>query len=373
MSLEGRLEDMGLADIFQIISLSKRSGVLTLIRKEGTGRLVFNSGRVVFGSSDTRSRLGYTLVQKGLIRNDDLEYALRIQKGRGSKKPIGTILVEMGSLSSETFDQELKNHIVSVVHDLLQWDTGSFYFELTVPTAEQIASSGGFNTESLLLEAFKVQDEMERDRQLASEKAPPPSEEPVKESTPRIEPALTAPNPADTLKAPGRRRDLELLTSMIAEMSRPSSNSELTLMILRFASELMGRAVVFLVRENEVVGLGQFGLDLGSVDEKQKIRSITIPLSDPSVLAEAVETQRPFKGPLDDRPWHKYLVEQLGSRWPTEVFLAPIVCDGSSIAILYADNLPSDEPIGITEGLETFIKVAEIAFSKALLERKAKG
>ena len=134
MSLEGRLDDMGLSDIFQIISLSKRSGVLTLIRKEGTGRLVFNHGQVVFASSDTRNRLGYTLVQKGLIRNDDLEYALRIQKGRGSKKPIGTILVEMGSLSKESFEGELKGHIVGVVHDLLQWNTGSFYFELTPPS-----------------------------------------------------------------------------------------------------------------------------------------------------------------------------------------------------------------------------------------------
>ena len=64
MSLEGRLEDMGLADIFQIISLSKRSGILTLIRKEGTGRLVFTQGQIIFASSDSRSRLGYSLVKK---------------------------------------------------------------------------------------------------------------------------------------------------------------------------------------------------------------------------------------------------------------------------------------------------------------------
>ena len=83
MSLEGRLEDLGLSDIFQIISLSKRSGVLTLIRKEGTARLVFRHGQVVFASSDSTSRLGFTLVRKGIISNEDLEFALRMQKGRG--------------------------------------------------------------------------------------------------------------------------------------------------------------------------------------------------------------------------------------------------------------------------------------------------
>ena len=69
----------------------------------------------------------------------------------------------------------------------------------------------------------------------------------------------------------------------------------------------------------------------------------------------------------------QYLVDELGGQWPSEVFIGPVVCDGRPIAILYADNLPSDQKIGPTEGLETFIKVAEIAFSKALLERKAKG
>ena len=126
MSLEGRLEDMGLSDIFQIISLSKRSGVLTLIRKEGTGRLVFNQGQILFASSDSRDRLGYTLVKKGIITNDDLEYALRTQKGRGSKKPIGTLLIEMNALDLETFEKELNLHIISVVRDLLGWETGSF-------------------------------------------------------------------------------------------------------------------------------------------------------------------------------------------------------------------------------------------------------
>ena len=138
MSLEGRLEDLGLSDIFQIISLSKRSGVLTLIRKEGTGRLVFTQGQVIYATSDTRSRLGYTLVKKGIVTNDDLEYALRVQKGRGSMKPIGTLLLEMGAISQETLEREIREHIIFIVKDLLSWNTGSFHFELGPATEEEV-------------------------------------------------------------------------------------------------------------------------------------------------------------------------------------------------------------------------------------------
>ena len=79
MSLEGRIEDLGLADIFQIVGLSRRSGVLTIIRKEGSGRLVFSEGKVVYASSDQSSRLGSNLVGKNIISNEDLEKGLRFQ------------------------------------------------------------------------------------------------------------------------------------------------------------------------------------------------------------------------------------------------------------------------------------------------------
>src|SRR3990172_3183200 len=138
MSLEGRIEDLSLPDIFQIINLSKRSGVLTVIRKEGTGRLVFNQGHVIHATSDNRSRLGYTLVRKGIIGNEDLENGLRIQKAKGSKKPLKTILLEMDVISEEVLEKEIKEHILEVVCDLLKWEHGSFHFELGATGGEEI-------------------------------------------------------------------------------------------------------------------------------------------------------------------------------------------------------------------------------------------
>jgi len=399
MSLEGRLEDLGLSDIFQIISLSKRSGVLTLIRKEGTGRLVFNQGQVIYATSDTRSRLGYTLVKKGIVTNDDLEYALRVQKGRGSMKPIGTLLVEMGALNQESLEREIREHIIFIVKDLLSWNTGSFHFELGPATEEEVVLRQGLNTEFLLLEGARLQDEEQKTK---AEPAPPESipaaaaskvpEElemtqaapprPSVDSTPPAKRPSAASSkggpvaepispPSDLSASPAvHRKDLTLLTSMIAELSGPSTSSEITLLVLRFASEIMNRAVILLVRKDDIVGLGQFGLVLPEGSPQERVRSISIPLSDSSVFREVVEKKAIYKSQLPQSKWHQYFVDQLGKEWPAEIFVAPLICEGRVIAILYGDNIPTKEKIGDTEGLEAFIKVTGFAFGKALLERK---
>ena len=46
MSLVGSLEDLGLADILQIVSLSRKSGMLMLRSESGDGRIVLRDGLV---------------------------------------------------------------------------------------------------------------------------------------------------------------------------------------------------------------------------------------------------------------------------------------------------------------------------------------
>ena len=48
MSLVGSLEDLGLGDILQIVSLSRKSGILCLRCEGGEGRIVLEEGMVRF-------------------------------------------------------------------------------------------------------------------------------------------------------------------------------------------------------------------------------------------------------------------------------------------------------------------------------------
>lgn len=371
MSLEGRLEDLGLADIFQIISLSKRSGVLTIIRKEGTGRLVFNRGMLIYGSSDSVSRLGYTLVKKRLVTTEELEKALRLQKTGWMKLPIGAILEKTGAISKGVLEEELRNHLVEVVRDFLNWESGSFHFELGNPAANDLTLEEGLNLEFLMMEASRRQDEHQRN-QMEQNTLPPTSGASagnVSESDPS--PSLENTKISmETTEKSAYRKDLALLTSMIEELSGPSSGSEITLLVLRFASEVMNRAIIFLVRNDDILGLGQFGLQVEDESADEKIREVQIPLNEPSIFREVITKKSRYKGILNQEKWHRYFLGQIGGGWPKEVFLTPLLNGSEVIALLYGDNLPAQTPIPETEGLEAFVRVAGFAFGKAKLERK---
>ncbi|NKE72302.1 DUF4388 domain-containing protein [Candidatus Manganitrophus noduliformans] len=381
MSLEGRLEDLGLADIFQIISLSKRSGVLTIIRKEGTGRLVFNRGMLIYGSSDSVSRLGYTLVKKGLVTTEELEKALRLQKTGGMKLPVGAILEKTGAIAKGVLEEELRNHLVEVVRDFLNWESGSFHFELGDPVANDLTLEEGLNLDFLMMEASRRQDEYERTQAEQQNTLPPAPENEASGAEATVPPGGTSEGGLPSLEdsqgaaanAPEKttyRKDLALLTSMIEELSGPASGSEITLLVLRFASEVMNRAIIFLVRSDDILGLGQFGLQVRDESADEKIREVQIPLNEPSLFREVIAKKSSYKGGLAQEKWHRYFLDQIGGGWPKEVFLAPLLNGSEVIALLYGDNLPHQTPIPETEGLEAFVRVAGFAFGKAKLERK---
>jgi hypothetical protein len=384
MSLEGRLEDLGLADIFQIISLSKRSGVLTIIRKEGMGRLVFNRGMLIYGSSDSVSRLGYSLVKKGLITTEELEKALRLQKTGGMRLPVGAILEKIGAISKEVLEEELRNHLVEVVRDFLNWESGSFHFELGSPVGNDLTLEEGLNLDFLMMEASRRQDEYERN-QMEQNTLPPAAENDlISTSETTVSPGSAvggisgsdlshSVDDGSAAHSPEKsvyRKDLALLTSMIEELSGPASGSEITLLVLRFASEVMNRAIIFLVRSEDIWGLGQFGLQVRDELADEKIREVQIPLNEPSIFQEVIAKRSSYKGTLAQEKWHRYFLDQIGGGWPTEVFLTPLLNGSEVIALLYGDNLPQQMPIAETEGLEAFVRVAGFAFGKAKLERK---
>lgn len=389
MSLEGRLEDLGLPDIFQIINLSKRSGVLTLIKKDGMGRVVFNQGNVTYASSDNKSRFGYILVQKALITRSDLERALGIQKARTVKKPIGTILVEMGVMSTEQLENELRLHIVDVVRDLLGWATGTFQFTLGKFSEEGVLMYAGISAEFLLLEGARLDDESVSGNGDESATAESCSAEEsfanLDESTPMSHPVIEAQDQEslaglvsdDALgaavfgeRSQVSRKDLALLPAMIEELSGVVSGHDVFLMMLRFAGELMNRAVIFLVRVDTVNGWGQFGVEAAEGSPDEMVRSIVVPLSDSSSFREVADTRAALKGPWPELSGNRVVVERLGGLWPVESFLAPIVSADRVVAFLYGDNLPTQTPIGETEGLDAFLRVAAVSLGRTLLQQR---
>jgi hypothetical protein len=391
MSLVGRLEDLALPDIFQIISLSKKTGTLVVRSRRGTGMVVFKDGQVIQAASDSiRDSLGNILVSQGMLDEAALSKALAFQK-REPDKPLGMILTDMGAVAAQTLQSVIRKQIEEIIYDLLDWEGGFFNFELgeivpkdtiEIDTQEFLLKSG-ISAEYLLMEGTRILDERRKDEKRPAAARPVPAPAPASPSpaAPTAAPAPKAPpsrvsyEPAKEefrtrIEKEGPRKDLTALKSMFDELRFPTATAEVTLLILRYASEVVNRAVLFMVKKEEVRGLGQFGIELKGKSADQVVRNIKIPLNQPSVFLSVIESRRSYLGALESNPSHTYLVNELGGAMPDAVIAIPLVVDGKVALVVYGDNLPERRPVRGMDTLEIFMNQAGMALEKALLEKR---
>jgi len=164
---------------------------------------------------------------------------------------------------------------------------------------------------------------------------------------------------------------ISLLRGMLEELHDPTLGGGVILLLLRFASEFVGRAVIFLVKDDEIGGIGQFGILSGESSADRVIRSLRIPTEEESIFSTVFSTRSPVKiAPWKCR-WNDYLYENIGTA-PAEVFLGPLVSEGEVFAILYGDN-PDASSLGDTDSLEIFLSQAGVAMEKALLTERLKN
>ncbi|NMC75483.1 MAG: hypothetical protein GYA56_14165, partial [Geobacteraceae bacterium] len=165
---------------------------------------------------------------------------------------------------------------------------------------------------------------------------------------------------------------VSLLRSMLEELNNPELEGGITLLVLRFAAEFMNRAVVFLVGEDGIRGLGQFGVVDPDGHADARVRDLFIPLKSDPFFSRAIDSKMAIKAPPDGTEWNRYLLNELGGGTPEEMFLGPVISEGKVVALLYGDNLPERRAIGDTDSLEIFLSQAGLAMEKCLLQQRLK-
>src|ERR1700674_3962478 len=113
MALEGTLKDFSLADIFQLIGLQRKTGVLTLRGKDDTVTVTFLEGKVVGADSLNRrldNRLGHVLMKNGTLTSEQLNRALEIQKE--TLQRLGFILTHYGIISPDALKEAIQQQIL---------------------------------------------------------------------------------------------------------------------------------------------------------------------------------------------------------------------------------------------------------------------
>ncbi len=155
MSLLGRLEDLSLTDIVQIVYLSRRTGVLEIVDDRGRHTVMFRQGLVVNASSPEHPDLLSYLVSRDLVP-EAAAPGMRQMEENGI--PYGTAVVEMNFITAADLGSAIHERIVSVVGPLMQSREGEFNFILSDHVgpldveydADAVFKDGGFSPQRIV-------------------------------------------------------------------------------------------------------------------------------------------------------------------------------------------------------------------------------
>lgn len=159
MAIEGALQDVGLADICQLLSMGRKTGCLSLTDRANFGYVYFENGRVIYASVlDRPDRLGELLVRNDVITRDQLSEAMEEQARRRGVR-IGEVLVKAGALATEELQRYIRMQIEEAVYQLFTWNQGSFHFDPDQRPDEDDLFLVSIAVESLLMEGARRVDE----------------------------------------------------------------------------------------------------------------------------------------------------------------------------------------------------------------------
>ncbi len=164
MPIEGPLKELQIHDVFQLLDLGRKTGVLRVTSelRQNAGVVYFDGGGVV--AAEIRSNphpLGALLIRAGKVREDDVARAAGIQRTRPGHR-LGDILVEMGALPKRELERQIRAQVEEVIFELMSWSEGYFSFEDGPLPSALGEATVRIPTESLLMEAARRIDEWSR-------------------------------------------------------------------------------------------------------------------------------------------------------------------------------------------------------------------
>jgi hypothetical protein len=162
MALQGTIRDFGLPDIFQLIGLQRKTGILTLANDKDneTVTVTFESGMVVMADSSGRrleDRLGNVLVKQGKISRERLEEALATQKQ--TLQRLGHILATTSAITTRDLREALSVQVSQIVFRVFRWRDGRYQFAAADSVDYDRENLVPMSADFILMEGIRMVDE----------------------------------------------------------------------------------------------------------------------------------------------------------------------------------------------------------------------
>ncbi len=138
---QGTLNDFGVSDLFKLLLLQKKTGLLQLDDGKESVEILFFQGKIRDLNWLTRpeeQKLAMILVSNKILAKEQVKQALVQQQATGQK--LGFILINSGILSQEDLSGHLTMHMMEGLRTALRLNAGKFSFK-ELPAADFAHSS----------------------------------------------------------------------------------------------------------------------------------------------------------------------------------------------------------------------------------------
>ncbi len=163
MALKGDLASVGLADVFQMLAMNKKVGILSIQGEEGWRALFFDKNGVTLFYNEHLflDRLLDSLVRKGFLSADFVQTVRKENLG----DPVGAAesMIANGAIQETDFLDGFRDQMEEEIYDLFLWGNGNWEF---FEGANQCEGHEGvindhffFSADSLVMEAARRLDE----------------------------------------------------------------------------------------------------------------------------------------------------------------------------------------------------------------------
>jgi hypothetical protein len=133
-SLQGSLASFKLTDLLTLLSMSRKSGTLTITSDGRASAVVFMNGSVVYaGSNQEKLRLSAILLRKKKITHEQFGEIDALMRNAGGR--FGQIAVQQSVMTEDQLRDWLKVQVSEVLYDAFVWTSGTFSFseEVNLP------------------------------------------------------------------------------------------------------------------------------------------------------------------------------------------------------------------------------------------------
>lgn len=161
MAIEGPLKELNIHDVFQLLDLGRKTGILRVTSelRQNSGAVYFEHGAIVGAEVTSNPHpLGGLLLKSGRVSQEDLTRA-RAMQAAGDQRRLGEILVAIGAVSPRELERVVRAQVEEVIFELMSWSEGYFSFGEGDAVAAVAEASIRIPTEAVLMEAARRIDE----------------------------------------------------------------------------------------------------------------------------------------------------------------------------------------------------------------------